>query len=300
LWRSDKPGARQALEHALTLEPHNADAHRGLGEILRSDRNLREAEIEFEKALAIRPEDWELQMLAGAVKFDQRRFADAEQAFKRSIGLAPDNPLPYRSLAGVCQMQNRTDEAVALLQKSLSIKPEAGAYNNYGALLFRKGLYHQAVQAFEQAVALRANNYMYWAQLGEGYWQIADKRDKSQEAFQRAIQLLAPQLERTPGDLNLRSRMALYRAKRGESAGALLELSRIPGLLDLEDPVLLGRAIRVYELIGRRQQALAVLERMITREYPVDEVRTDTDLQGLREDVRFHRLMLRVRPADGR
>ncbi len=295
----DRTLARTSFDQAMTLDPRNADAHFGLGELLRGNGELRAAEVEYEKGLALRPDDWELQMLVGVVQFLEHRYNEAEAALQRAIRMSPDNPLPYRSLGAMYLAQGvKLDDAATLFQKSIAIRPEAGAYDNLGTLLLRKGIANQAVVAFEKAVELRANVYLYWANLGEACRRTGD-REKSHTALDRAIQLLATRIERSPGDPTLRSRMALYRAWRGDAAGAQRELALIPDLLK-RDASVLGRTILVHELTGRRTEALAVLERMIGHEYSLIDIQRDPDLHGLRSDVRYHRLMARVEAATAR
>jgi serine/threonine-protein kinase len=49
-----------------------------------------------------------------------------------------------------------------------------------------------------------------------------------------------------------------------------------------------------YELAGRRDEALATLERALQRGYGIIEVRADPELARLRTDVRYHRLVSKL------
>ena len=55
----------------------------------------------------------------------------------------------------------------------------------------------------------------------------------------------------------------------------------------------LFRGAVTYELTGDRVNALALLEKALDRGYSTTEVKMDPELEALRKDVRFHRLIAR-------
>ena len=89
-----------------------------------------------------------------------------------------------------------------------------------------------------------------------------------------------------------RSRLALYLAKSGDTKAALMELAQVPTRTANEVNTLFRGAV-TYELAGDRINALSLLERALDRGYSTTEVKTDPELEALRQDVRFHRLIAR-------
>jgi hypothetical protein len=49
--------------------------------------------------------------------------------------------------------------------------------------------------------------------------------------------------------------------------------------------------IVAYEVAAHREQALATLGRALRAGLPIDEVKKDPELLGLRADARYHRLI---------
>jgi serine/threonine-protein kinase len=97
------------------------------------------------------------------------------------------------------------------------------------------------------------------------------------EAYARAIQLLREQLTRDPSQSANRSRLALHLAKTGDTETALAELAKVltPDVVEVNT---LFRGAVTYELAGRRDEALATLERALARGYGLIEIRMDPEL----------------------
>jgi hypothetical protein len=57
------------------------------------------------------------------------------------------------------------------------------------------------------------------------------------------------------------------------------------------------RLVVADEVCGRREPALAVLERALRNGLPLADIQRDPELLALRGDVRYHRLLIRLAPA---
>jgi serine/threonine-protein kinase len=178
------------------------------------------------------------------------------------------------------------------LQKAITIRPTARAYSNLGTAYYFQGLYDEAVAALEKARELGANNYLFWANLGDAYRQVPRKRDEAPLCFERAIQLLRSQRTADHAKPVLTSRMALYLAKSGRTARALREIASV-GPLSSASADVAYRATLVYALAGERPKALDALEIALSAGYPLVEVMNEPELTELREDVAFHEIAVR-------
>jgi tetratricopeptide (TPR) repeat protein len=98
-------------------------------------------------------------------------------------------------------------------------------------------------------------------------------------------------LEAAPQDPELRSRLALYLAKRGDGAAARSELERLATRADL-DAATLYRAAVAREVVGDRAAALELLRRALAAGYSLTEIRSDPETEVLRADPRFHRMVI--------
>lgn len=283
--------AMRQIERALVLEPHNGDAYYAAGRSFQSQGKLKEAEEAYRKALEAMPHRMYLDEL-GSLYLVMGRTAEAIEVLQRSVELAPDGYLGYRNLGVAYYTQGDLAEAASQFQKSLQIRADATVYANVGTLHFSQGFYQESVEAFEKALEMPggSNHYKVWGNLGDAYRWTPDKKEKARDAYLTAIQLVQEQLRATPQDPALRSRLALYLAKRGDITRARKELKGIEGRLGADASSWYWTAV-AYEICAHREKALAALERALRAGYSVDEVKKDPELLELRADARYHRLM---------
>jgi serine/threonine-protein kinase len=186
--------------------------------------------------------------------------------------------------------------AASAFQTSIGLRPTAGGYANLGTALFFQGRYRDSLPAFERAVELQPGNALHWGNIGDAYRFVPGNAEKAGEAYARAIQLLREQLAKDPAQSINRSRLALNLAKSGDTAAALAELAKVL-TPDVSEVNTLYRGAVTYELAGRRDEALATLERALQRGYGIVEIRADPELAKLRTDVRYHRIVARYERA---
>jgi serine/threonine-protein kinase len=282
--------AEPELTQALILEPGNLDAHRCLGDLQLAKGNAVAAENLYKVGIEAHPDDWRLRYALGVFYYGRSRFADAENSFKDVIKLVSDCYMVHRDLGAVFYTQGRFADASAEFQRSLEMRPAASTYSNLGTSLFFQGLYQQSVTAMEKALDLGANNYQIWANLGDAYRQTSGNEEKAREAFRAAIQLVRGELSSKPGNALLLSRLAVYLAKADEKQAALDQAKAVEGL-DQTAPVL-ARLVLVYEICGRREQALNALAGALKQGYSKDELNRDPELLELRKDPNYHKLVL--------
>ena len=291
LGRSDE--AEEELGQALLLDPTSADARRGLGDAFRSAQKLAEAEESYRLAIEARPDDPELHSILGEMLLRAGRYPEAESSFRRSIELAPDSFLGRRNLGVAHYAQGRLAEAAAEFQKALEIQPDASLYSNLGTLFFTQGLYSRALAAYQKALDMGtlSHHHLLWGNLGDAYRWIPGKEEEAKDAYLRAIQLLRDELPQDSENFLLRSRLALYLAKRGDTEEALAEIERIGSSEEL-GPGTLFRLAVASEICGARDKALEELAKALRAGFSQDEVRRDPELLSLRADPRYPRLVM--------
>jgi eukaryotic-like serine/threonine-protein kinase len=281
--RYDK--AEEALKKAIQLDTKNAMAHRWLG--ILSDRRKQpgQAEKELEASTVLAPTEWEPWLALGLSRLRREDYTGAIAAWENARTLASDNPSVFRNLATAYHALGRDEEAAKSLQRSLEIEPSALTNSNLGTLRYFQGRYPDAVEAFEKAVGMNANNHLYWGNLGDAYRWAPGMRGKSADAYRQAIKLGRVELGKNrvvPG------RIALYLAKIGNDQDATKQLAAIPKT-DF-DAAMHFRTAVIHELGGRRDSALASLKAALTAGYARSEIDNDPELLSLRNDVRYHRL----------
>jgi tetratricopeptide (TPR) repeat protein len=277
------------LKQALMVDPLNATAQRGLGDVERARKHWPEAETFYKRAIDLRPKDWDLRLTLGVFYFRRSRYQEAEQAFVDVISLAPDCHIGHLNLGGTYHMQARFADASAEFQKALQIKPSAITYSNLGTSLFFQGLYQQSVVAMEKAVEMGANNAQNWINLGDAYRWTPGNEDKAKDAYRTAMKMIRGELSTKPNDADLRSRLALCMAKSGEKNEALKEAAAVEAL-DRTASVL-SRLVSVYEICGQRRQALDTMAAALKAGYSMEEFGRDPELLELRKDPGFLKLV---------
>src|SRR5947209_8676329 len=75
--------------------------------------------------------NYQLYTKLGLRHYQDREFGKAEEAFRKAIEYAPERALGYSNLGSALIAQGKLDEAIAVLEKALSIDPdlEAARYN---------------------------------------------------------------------------------------------------------------------------------------------------------------------------
>ena len=290
--------AESELQRALMLAPGSVDAHRALGRLRVKQRRFEEAEAAYHRAVELDPGDsWSWEFL-GELYFRSRRLGQAEAAFGRSAELRPHSFLPLRNLAAVLQTQGRLVEATEVLQRALTLQPDATVYSNLGVLFFTRGLYTEAARAFRKALESGeiSHSSVIWGNLGDAYRFIPGKEQEARDAFQRGAMLLRQKLESDPNHVSSRSRLAQMLAKSGdlEAARAELEATDWPRS---ESAGLLYRSAVTLEILGRRAKALHALALALKAGFPADEVERDPELIELRSDPDYHRMIVSLEPA---
>lgn len=286
--RANFASARNSYQHALLLEPKNFWAHFGYIDVLLSGREYQQAATQIGAAQAMFPTERMLLDALGRFYYETNDYPQAEQAFRASIALQPDAVLAYANLNAALSMQNRFAEGLQALQDGLKIRPSAMLYSNLGTALFFQKQYVAAVDAFRRAVHPQSgnpDNYLAWANLGDGLLWLPNKKVEALHAFRQARQLLNARLERQPDNIELLSRLALYNARLGD-LNTSQQLERLRPLLG-HQPHLWFRLGLAYELLNNRPAALDALRQALQYGYPAALLDAEPDLLALRADPRF-------------
>jgi serine/threonine-protein kinase len=286
----DNGKAETELLRALEIDNRNAAAHRWLGAIYAFRDESDKAEEYYRRAMELAPAEWQPASELGVYLFKKAKYAEAVDLWSQAVRLAPDHSMLYRNLAGAYHMLDRTDDAATQLQKALEIEPTPPAYNNLGTLRYFQGRYPEAVRAFEKAVELRGDHYLYWGNLGDAYRWSPGLKEKAPPAYARAIELARERLAAKPDDVDLRSSLAVYHVKKGDAASARHEIEQA-GKQPRRTAGSYFKEGVVRELLGEREGAIQALAKAIGAGYAMREIREEPELSSLRGDQRIQLLM---------
>lgn len=282
--------AAAAFERARDLNPRSAPAHRGLARLVSGTQ----AEQLFLRAAELNPADWITYNEQGAFYYREARYEECIEAWRKAASLVPDNAAVIRNLGVGFHMKGGYAEAAEHFQRALELDDTgAPTWNNLGTARYFQGRFSEAARAMEKAVELAPGHYKYWGNLGDAYRLIAGAEQKAAAAYEHAIELVREVLEKKPQDIDLRSSLAVYRARSGDIAGALSELSMIGDSLQSEKGALF-KASLVFEAAGDRKKALNALDRAIRAGYSMHEIVNEPGLAALRADPAYPAMAARA------
>ncbi len=287
----NRAAAYARFQSALTLEKGNILALAGLALLYQRDGRLDDAMATHREGIEQHPEQPIFYDGLGEIHFKRAEYAQAEAMFRKSVELAPDNPLGYANLSAAQHMQGRTSDAVITVQQGLRVGPNRELYNNLGTYLYFLGQYPQAAEAFERLLKLEGSSqhYMIWGNLGDAYRWTAGREEEARNAYRLAVHHLEAKLQVRPSDPELNVKAALYHAKLQEPAPTLAALDRA---LTAPTPSILFDAAVANEILGRREQALALLLLSKNAGYAQDEIDHEPELARLRLDRRYQQSLI--------
>ncbi|MBA7632429.1 Lipopolysaccharide assembly protein B [subsurface metagenome] len=284
--------AIQEFKEALLLDPVNFGALHQLALVYENLGRLEKAEEAHKEAIKSKSSYWRGYSRLGYFYYIYGRNAEAEKMYRRSTELMTENVLDYNNLIAIYYLLGQNDQAEAMFEKSIAIKPGSVAYSNMGLIYFFQRRYADALAMYEEAIELGVgeDTHVFWANLADSYRYTPGYSEKAPEAYQHAIQLAEKELEINPGDAQLRSSLAVFYAKSGDSKNALAEISEARNLAPNDVPILLD-CILVFEIVNQRDQAIQTLQEYIERGGSIKEVQDYPDLSGLRADPRYQKLV---------
>ena len=216
--------AARELERALERQPRHPDALLGLAAAYEAAGALPAAEDACARAIALRPDYWGGHSRLGYLCFVQGRYGHAIAHWKRVVRLTPDNARGYYNLGAAYFQSGRYAAARAAYQRSLEIQPGATAYTGLGTVYFYMRRYGEAAAMFERGTALRPDHALNWVNLADAYRWSRGREGEAAAAYDRAIVLARDHLRLSPGDMRIKTCLAMALAKRGHHREAVREI----------------------------------------------------------------------------
>ncbi len=142
-----------------------------LGNVFDRQDHNRDAIRAYQKAIEIDPDNAQNWYELGNVYFRSGAFEEAVQAFNKAIEMNPDLGWSFSNLALTLVTQGKYSEAVPLYMKSIDLltedKDKAVAWNRLGNVYRKLNEYERAVEAFQKADELDAENAGFRDELDE-------------------------------------------------------------------------------------------------------------------------------------
>jgi eukaryotic-like serine/threonine-protein kinase len=277
------------LQKALALSPNSDEAYRRLGDVYRAGGHKAEAVAAYQNAVNANPYYWSNHNTLGGAYF---QFGESEKAlleYQKVAELASDNPIGYQNIGAVYFRLGKFNEAIEAFQKSLEIQPDATIYADIGTANFFLKRYDDAIKMFEKAVELSPRDEELMGDLADAH-RAAGHKDQASAAYDKATQLAFQQLQVNPKLAYVTGHLALYYAKKGDSAHALAYTKQARSL-DPEDLQILYYEVQVDTLAGRQKEALTGLRQAFKKGYSPEEAMSDPELASLKSLPEFSKLV---------
>ncbi len=189
----DYPDAIKWLEKAVEFDPGNTDAWYYLGRAYYTRSRLIEARKAFLTVLNLDPLNAKAENSLGLIFESDAQPAAAIDAYRKAIAWSEQSPhpseQPYVNLGGLLLEQDRTEDAIPPLEKSVMLVPDNGYCRlKLGTAYLRAGRLEAAQKELEKATELEPDNAIAHYQLGRLYKAIHAK-DRAQAEFDHAAEL---------------------------------------------------------------------------------------------------------------
>jgi len=115
--------AAAAYRRAIDLRPDHAEAHDGLGVVLRELGRAADAEACHRHALELEPDFAGAHCNLGCAQFEMGRAEEAEACFRRAVALDPDIAVAHNNLGAVLRALGRGGEAIDCYRRASALEP---------------------------------------------------------------------------------------------------------------------------------------------------------------------------------
>lgn len=150
----DWPGALEAYERGLALDPANPPIANDLGRLASKMEMYPQAEMLFRHYLAFRPFAPESSNNLAGVLREQMRYDEAVEVLKPAIQAHPDKVMLWNTLGTVLEDKGDIEQASIFYAEALRLDPkEAKARYNLSNTLFALGRREEAIAECRQAIA---------------------------------------------------------------------------------------------------------------------------------------------------
>jgi tetratricopeptide (TPR) repeat protein len=239
----DFAGAEDSYKEVLKLNPRDARAAYGLGNIYADQQRWDDAEAAYRNSVAWAPNDADAYVALSVVLVQPRvggdnakRFADAEAFARKSVQIDPKNAIGWDRLGVALQARGLANsETEHSYKRAIDLDPQfAVAYAHLARMLNRAGRPGEAAPLYEKATELAKDpatlNLIAESLQAEQLW------PQSEPVLKRALELDG----RNPTSLMLMGRMLVVYKRYQEAEPFLKSATEVS-----------SRAFQPFNLLGR-------------------------------------------------
>jgi eukaryotic-like serine/threonine-protein kinase len=301
--RLDYDIALREFEIALRLAPSSSELLQAIGYVERRRGRWEESLERFAEALRYDPRSGVRNFDVGDDYFSLRRYAEADQYLERAMTLSPEwaNPYVYRGWLQVVWRGDTARERAYIRQGLTRIEPGRFAPSFHGGDRISASLVTADPGFWPMLDGLSLLTFTgdtaryHLIKAEQAYFRHDPAAERAHADSARGV--LEPRVRALPDEAKLLGPLALAYSHLRRHADAIRVGERAVAQLPVErdavsGPFVLGYLARVYAMAGRREQAIAILERLSRLPTWVSpaELRTDPIWGPLRGHPGFERL----------
>lgn len=207
--------AEREYRQAASLDPMDARAYAGLGNVYIDQGRFADSVEQYQKAVKLRDDYTDAFMPLGYALVRLNRYADAIAIYNQTLALEPDNPEIHNNLSYIYNHTNQHNEAIEASRRAITLLGATGqaykqgyqtrdqvlshAYKNLGNAFSALKRYDEAAEALRQATVIEPNNASAHFNLGLTLY-TGGRYSEAIQAYKEVVRL-RPNL--VPGHFNL-------------------------------------------------------------------------------------------------
>lgn len=196
-----------AYQQAIAIKPNYPEAYAKLSELFRQLNQWDDALAACQMAIALDPMEAQYYVECAGIFFSQGNLAGALKMFAQADNYKPNDVKILSDMGFILCELGKLEEAIAILQRAVSIAKFVPAYMNLGVALSRAGRFAEVCSIMEQAKALMPNYAQIYLTLGNAL--------NHQNNFSAALNTIQQAMELEPDLPIMRLSYALTLLKQG-------------------------------------------------------------------------------------
>jgi adenylate cyclase len=289
--------SREYFEQAIAKDPSYAPAHAELGSLyawvalvgpLTPQEAWPKAEAAAHRALELDDDLAEAHRVLGRIRLVRDwNWQEAEREYQRALALNPNSPDVHSGYAAYLAMKGKPDESVSEAKRALELDPlRVDLSDRLGLLLLHARRYDKAIEQGRRSLELDPNSASAHGFLAGAY----ELKGMEKEAAEETIKVLTAM-----GETALSSQFKqIYNARGYWAARRVLDQHTVEDELKKLRPNSWTFAY-TYARLGEKDKAFEWLEKAYEeRNGSMLQLRSDPDVDSLRDDPRFQALLRRM------
>ncbi|MEX2202216.1 MAG: tetratricopeptide repeat protein [Dongiaceae bacterium] len=188
-----QPGADAVARSRLAVEarPDDGAAWLAFADALRGSGSTEEALDAYRRSTGLAPDNPDTFFRLGHALMAAGKFDEAIDAYRRVTALQPGRAAAWANIGLALERLDRIDEAIAALKRAVAENPRlVPAHSALGNIWLAGGDAPKAIEAYESAVALKADDIVALCNLSTAY--LRQERIEEAEAIARRAVAAAP------------------------------------------------------------------------------------------------------------